>query len=74
MCRKGYFFKEVEFDLEVTWDRLEGRIDWMSIYLVDSDVELTDVLSEACIKSLEEQYYQKNPYGDQCPEDLSEDR
>ena len=74
MCRKGYWFKDVEFDLEVTWDRIEGRIDWMSIYLVDSEIELTDVLSDECIKSLEEQYYQKNPMGDQCPEDMSEDR
>ena len=74
MCRKGYWFKEVEFDLEVTWDRLEGRIDWMSIYLVDSDIELTDVLSEKCVDSLEEQYYQKNPNMDLPEDDSREDR
>lgn len=64
----------VEFDVEVEWDRTEGSIEWMSVFLKDSDVELSEVLSEDVLKTIEEKYLIENPYGDQCPEDMSEDR
>lgn len=66
--------KGVEFDVEVEWDKEEGRIEWISVFLKDSDVELSEVLSEYVLKTIEETYLLENPYGDQCPEDMSEDR
>ena len=64
----------VEFDVEVEWDREEGMIEWMSVFLKDSDVELSEVLSNDVLKTIEETWMRENPYGDQCPEDMSEDR
>jgi hypothetical protein len=64
----------IEFDVEVEWDREEGRIEWMSVFLAGSDVELSEVLSDKVLQELEEKYLLENPYGDQCPEDYQEDR
>lgn len=64
----------VEFDVEADWDASEGRIDSMAVFLVGSDVELSDVLSEKVLQEIEEQYYRENPYGDVDPEDMREDR
>jgi hypothetical protein len=66
--------KGIDFDVEVEWDSLDGRIDSMAVFLSGSDVELSDVLSEEVLKKLEETYYKENPYGDECPEDMTEDR
>ena len=64
----------IEFDVEVDWDASEGRIDSMAVFLVGSDVELSDVLDPKVLDAIEEQYYKDNPYGDIDPEDMREDR
>lgn len=64
----------IEFDVEVDWDREDGRIENMAVFLAGSDVELSDVLDPKVLDAIEEQYYKDNPYGDIDPEDMREDR
>jgi hypothetical protein len=66
--------KGIEFDVEVDWDRQDGVIDSMAVFLAGSDVELSDVLDPKVLGAIEEQYYRDNPYGDVDPEDMREDR
>lgn len=59
----------IEFDVEVDWDR-DGRIEQMAVFLTDSNVELSEVLSEKVLDEIEQEIIRNPP----CPEDWREDR
>jgi len=62
----------IEFDVEVDWDR-DGRIENMAVFLPNSDVELSEVLSEKVLDEIEQWHY-NNSRDDQPEEDWREDR
>ena len=60
----------IEFDVEVDWDR-DGRIESMAVFLPDSEVELSEVLSENVLEEIEQDIVRNPPMPDY---DYREDR
>ena len=64
--------KGIEFEVEVDWDR-DGRIENMAVFLPNSDVELSEVLSEKVLDEIEQWHY-NNSRDDINEDDWREDR
>lgn len=63
----------VSFDVELTFDSRDGTLDEMAVALKGSEIELSDVLSEKVLKSIEEKAIQEQPDGpDYEPEEPEE--
>jgi len=61
----------IEFDVEVDWDT-DGKIDRISVFLPESEQELSEVLSDKVLEEIETEIYRLGP--DQPDDDWRHDR